>query len=326
MADSRQSRFRAFTLVELLVVIAIIGVLVSLLLPAVQAAREAARRSQCQNNLKQLALATLNYESSNRRLPPGRYGCDGAANLNCSPGEFARAASGFLVMLPFLEQASLFQTIDWANGPWYVPKNAPERNAAAPHNKNLAIVGTPLQMMNCPTDTKLPFVDFKPDQEATGSYAFCSGTRGPSNGTSNGAKYRKNGVDGVFMYLSDDERHGTALKEITDGTGKTIFLGETIDGHAQETRNRWTAAGRYADGLRTTQNPINSVSGLGWQEWSADGYVTVGSFASRHPAGAQFAFGDGHVLFVSEDVAIDIYRAASTRASDDDAGPMLGTP
>ena len=106
-----------FTLVELLVVIAIIGILVALLLPAVQAAREAARRTQCQNNLKQLGLAALNHEGTHKHLPPGRMGCDGAANLNCSPGEWSRAASGFLPMLPFLEEPALYDSIDFDDGP-----------------------------------------------------------------------------------------------------------------------------------------------------------------------------------------------------------------
>ena len=308
----------AFTLVELLVVIAIIGVLVSLLLPAVQAAREAARRSQCQNNLKNICLAALNYEAANNALPPGRYGCDGAAGVSCSPFERSRAASGFLVLLPFIEQQALFASIDFKDGPWKAPNNVCERDdSTTGHGNNQKLIETPLQTMNCPSDMKEPFADFKPTREATGSYAFCSGTKGPTNTTGFVAKYREFGANGVFVYISKDDRHGTALKEITDGTSNTIFLGETVEGHLRETRNRWTAAGRYVDSLRQTEFPINLTVELA-DGYTSNGYETVGTFASRHPGGAQFAYGDGRVQFVSEDIAIGLYWAASTHAGSDD--------
>jgi prepilin-type N-terminal cleavage/methylation domain-containing protein/prepilin-type processing-associated H-X9-DG protein len=320
MAARRSRNHRAsggFTLVELLVVIAIIGVLVALLLPAVQAAREAARRSQCQNNLKNLCLATLNYEVSNGALPPGRYGCDGAAGVSCSLFSWSRAASGFLVVLPYIEQQSLFASIDFSDGPWKTPSNVPERDTPAPgHGRNQSVIETGLQIMDCPSDMKERFVVFKEMKEATGSYAFCSGTKGPTSGTTFSAKYRQFGANGVFVYIANEERHGTKLKEITDGASNTIFLGETVDGHLPETRNRWTAAGRYVDSLRQTENPINSAVGLA-KAFDSAGYQTVGSFASRHPGGAQFAYGDGRVEFVSEDIAIGLYWAASTMAGDE---------
>jgi prepilin-type N-terminal cleavage/methylation domain-containing protein/prepilin-type processing-associated H-X9-DG protein len=314
----------AFTLVELLVVIAIIGVLVALLLPAVQAAREAARRSQCQNNLKQLCLAALNYEGTHKALPPGRYGCDAAAGVNCSPFEWSRAASGFLVLLPFIEQQTLYATIDFKDGPWKTPDNTCERDdGPGAHGNNAKLVATPLQSMNCPSDMKDQFVEFRDRIEATGSYAFCSGTKGASNGTQFNAKYRKNGADGVFVYLEGTKRHGTPLKEIADGTSNTIFLGETVDGHLKETRNRWTAAGRYVDSLRQTEFAMNTTVDF-ISVPVTGGYEAAGTFASRHPGGAQFAYGDGRVQFLSEDIAIDPYRAASTHAGSDDIGGSDG--
>jgi prepilin-type N-terminal cleavage/methylation domain-containing protein/prepilin-type processing-associated H-X9-DG protein len=316
-----------FTLVELLVVIAIIGILVALLLPAIQAARESARRSQCGNNIRQLADAALNYESAYKSLPPGRYGCDGAADLNCSPGAFSRSASGLLTMLPFLEEQALYDSIDFTVGPWNArtPDNSCERDPAAnTHGTNQKLVSTQLTVMNCPSDRKLPYAEWNDKQEATGSYAFCAGTKGPSCATRNTAKYRKPpvgaGLDGAFSYLQGSDRRGIALRLISDGTSKTYFFGETVDGHVRETRNRWTAAGRYVDTFRTTENPINTPVGIGAFEYAGDGYVTTGCFASRHPGGAQFAFGDGRVEFVSEDIAIGIYQAAATRAGADDGG------
>jgi prepilin-type processing-associated H-X9-DG protein len=323
--------------VELLVVIAIIGILVALLLPAIQAAREAARRSTCQNSLRNVVDAALLYENSYKKLPPGRYGCDGNNNQNCTETPvWGRAASGFLPMLPFLEEQPLYDAIDFTVGPWKA--RAPGENPCErdlpdnAHGKNQTLVSTTLQIMNCPTDTKLPFAEWNEKSEATGSYAFCIGTVGPSCGSSFRAKYRKNGADGVFMYVQGDDRHGIPLRLITDGVSKTYFMGETIDGHLKETRNRWTAAGRYVDGLRSTENPMNTPVDFGGFEHSAEGYATTGCFASRHPGGAQFAYGDGHIEFVSEDIAYGLYQAASTRAGDDDisgtgsATPKAGSP
>ena len=316
---SRREPARGFTLVELLVVIAIIGILVSLLLPAIQAAREAARRSQCQNNLRNLVDATLEYEISFKLLPPGRFGCDQFNPPNCTPPAHERAASGFLTMLPFLEEQALYDSIDWTNGPWKTPNDVPERDTPlTPHFKNQPLIETSLSIMNCPTDEKAVFVEFRPVKEATGSYAFNIGTKGPSCASSFKAKYRKNGADGVFMYLQGAEKHGIPLKFISDGTSKSFFFGETVDGHLKETRNRWTAAGRYVDSLRSTENPMNTPASrdLGFYH-DAEGYVTMGCFASRHPGGAHFAYGDGRVEFVGEDIVLEVYQALSTRAKGD---------
>ena len=313
----------AFTLVELLVVIAIIGILVALLLPAIQAAREAARRAQCQNHMRNIVEASLLYEGAYKKLPPGRYGCDGNDNQNCTETPiWGRAASGMLTLLPFIEEQPLYDSIDFTVGPWKArsPDNSCERDPAPnSHGTNQTLVSTQVTIMSCPTDTKQPFAEFNDKSEATGSYAFCSGTLGPSCATSFKSKYRKNkGPDGVFMYIEGAERHGIPLRFLTDGTSKTYFFGETIDGHLKPTRNRWTAAGRYVDGLRTTENPMNTAVGLGGSEYAGDGYPTTGCFASRHPGGAHFAFGDGRVEFVTEDIALPIYRATSTRAGADD--------
>lgn len=208
----------------------------------------------------------------------------------------------------------MFDSIDFTDGPWKQPDNAPPQDNVVPHGGNRLVVGTPLAAMDCPSDMKLPFIEFKPTsdaEEATGSYAFCSGSIGPSSGVDADVKYFNNGV---FLYLYGEERHGKDLREITDGTSHTIFLGETVDGHAQATRNRWTAAARHLDSLRTTDNPMNTVAGTGWSEVDRYGYVTAGAFASRHAGGAQFAFGDGHVEFLVEGIAQPLYEALSTRA------------
>src|SRR3954452_24959568 len=138
-------RLRGFTLIELLVVIAIIAVLISLLLPAVQAAREAARRSQCVNNLKQLALAAANYESSNGCLPPGAYN-------KVDPGTTRRRwdVSVFMHMAPYMEQQALFNGINFSG------------DAFLGANVTVAMVG--VSSLWCPSD---PSIANLPDQAFT---------------------------------------------------------------------------------------------------------------------------------------------------------------
>ncbi len=127
IAVFRSDRRRGFTLVELLVVIAIIGILIGLLLPAVNAAREAGRRSACTNNLKQLVAAMIHYESVNRSFPPGRVGCDaynGAPCLGLS-GSQTSATSGFLLILPQLDNMNLYNSVttQLSNGAVYPAVN-----------------------------------------------------------------------------------------------------------------------------------------------------------------------------------------------------------
>jgi prepilin-type N-terminal cleavage/methylation domain-containing protein len=149
---------RAFTLVELLVVIAIIGVLVALLLPAVQAAREAARRAQCSNNLKQMALAMLNYEDTYKCLPPGRTGCDGATGNQCTgftTGAGTLGWSAFVSTLPFLEQSALSNKIDYAPVPWGV-------TAGWDNASNMEVVSARPKFIVCPSEIAKSHIDNQP--------------------------------------------------------------------------------------------------------------------------------------------------------------------
>lgn len=310
---SARRRAVGFTLVELLVVIAIIGVLVALLLPAVQAAREAARRSQCSNNLKQMALGMLNYEDTYKCLPPGRVGCDGDGSYQCAgnnSGAGTLGWSGFVSALPFLEQSPLFNKIDYTPVPWGVTGGWDNAN-------NMEVVSARPKFIACPSDNSKPFVDNQPSsgkKAATGSYGLCGGHQGPPNGS--GIKHNNTGV---FVY-----RTCFRLADITDGTSSQFLLGETRanDGYVKGVANAcvpnmWTTGSRFMS-LRTTVNPVNQIPATGTLDNT--GAPANAAFGSLHPAGAQFAFCDGHVSMIMNQINFVTYQRLSMRADGEVVG------
>lgn len=318
----RSTARAGFTLVELLVVIAIIGVLVALLLPAVQAAREAARRSQCSNNLKQIALALQNYESAKRMLPPGRLGCDGSgpANLCGTQTDAQRSGmSGFVLLLPYLEGNALFALYDPAVPVW-------PRTSVWWTPNNLQLIAARPGVMICPTDESEPYSEntlIDPGasvyripadaKAAVGSYAFVTGSIGTANAQKpNGEPGEpKFNNTGLFYYAVTHK-----FAQCIDGLSNTMVVGEVIDGHTQNSSNIWTRAARFMDGQRATDNPLNTRPGDPVAS-TQYGLRVNGAFASRHPAGCQFAFGDGRVQFLTETISPDLYMALSTREGDE---------
>jgi len=291
---------RGFTLVELLVVIAIIGVLIALLLPAVQAAREAARRAQCVNNLKQIGLALHNYHDSLKTFPPGRLGLDGVI-----------ATSGFVLLLPFVEEPGLYELGQWDDGGIWNDKDPSWMDAP-----RLQLIAARPEVYVCPSDTADPVLNSAastwgtPIPPATGSYALNQGNIGPP-GTGSNVKYDNTGL---FMY------HGTrSMREIVDGLSQTMLGGEVSDGHLAgncpddgskySNKNAWTRATRLNSCLRTTYNPVNTLPCNG--ERTSTG--VNGAYSSKHPSGANFVFADGHVTFLNENIDQNIYEALSTR-------------
>jgi prepilin-type N-terminal cleavage/methylation domain-containing protein/prepilin-type processing-associated H-X9-DG protein len=297
---------RAFTLIELLVVIAIIAVLISLLLPAVQSAREAARRAQCVNNLKQLALAAANYEGSAGVYPPGLYWCiltgqlAGYVGTNCGPMPH---------LAPYLEQGQVYNSINFQQAIYY--------------NVNLTIHAIGLSTLWCPSDGTISEVQSLSDPDSSGNprgyevspagvfrmaYSSYAGVCGPwfpntwsiagvgSRATHGQIKANELGIFGVCS--------NTRISSITDGTSNTMIFGE--HGHgliaaASQPLWQWWDSGNLGDTLITTMFPLNpqrtvkdgSGNGVG-------GSVFVNSASSLHPGGANFAFVDGSVRFVKD--------------------------
>lgn len=325
----------AFTLVELLVVIAIIGVLVALLLPAVQAAREAARRMQCVNNQKQIALALLNYEDTKSRFPAGRRGTDtgGVTQADCGDGDtlqipdataMDRTGASLLVdVLPYMENQNLYDALQADSQPIWAPNvtwHTAQPGMAEALSQRPDSYACPSDMAG---DSFAEWAHGLPVQQvsvAAGSYAGVMGARRPDDPNA----LKKFCGQGMFFYVRQ-----IRIPEVTDGLSNTMFVGETIDGHmVDETgkainSNIWSNGNRMQSCIRTTRTPLNIPPGI-------DGGVGLalesqaysnGGFASNHPGGANFAFGDGHVEFLNDSIDQESYTLRSCRA--DEGNPFL---
>ena len=308
---TKRPQQQAFTLVELLVVIAIIGVLVALLLPAVQAAREAARRSQCVNNMKQIQQAYNTYHDARKKYPPAMMGCRAYnPNPNSYPNQVCEAGSalnttdkrgysGFVLLLPYLEEQSLYDLFDkrLSSGPWHAD------TAWMSMPGNLKLVGAEVVVYKCPSDP----IPFKTESAgytwgvAEGSYASNGGTLGPKAGVS--PNFVKANNDGTSRQASPIK-----AKEVTDGLSKTIFVGEVWE--RDKRSNAWSAGSRWSSSWRVTESAINTADND--PSTPTDG---AGGFGSYHTGGAHFSFGDGHVNFLPDIIDLKIYQALSTRGA-----------
>lgn len=306
-------RRSGFTLVELLVVIAIIAMLVTLLLPAVQSAREAARRMQCSNNLKNVVLAALNYESANNTLPPARLGPDSTGSAEVAhlrtPTERS-GASGFVLLLPYLEEQALFDGLEVNTKNGIYPAGMFSAFWRTPE-RELLLTQRP-QMFVCPTSdtlekTIVPTFAKWDNPPATGTYAFSGGHRGPFYKQPVNACLTKHHNTGAHLYWNP-----VRLRKILDGTSKTISVGEINEGHTTNSSNIWSYVLRYADCFRVTGTPLNTPAELNGIAVGTNSAKVNGAFGSQHPGGALFSYLDGHVAFIEDNIDIDIYQEMST--------------
>ena len=282
----------AFTLVELLVVIAIIGILIALLLPAIQAAREAARRMSCQNNLRQIGLSAINYLDTKKHLPPPKEG-------NTTTSE---EASTLVVLLPFLEEANRFAGYDHS------------KTVSDPVNRE--ITSKIVDVYMCPSMRLPRAVPELPCGEVLGPGSYMISSR---------SEYKKwTQLDGAFTNPSNDGHYSLSLKHITDGTSKTLFVGENSYGmQAYKWSNCPGSDGQIRWGDQTW---ANGYWFYGWGHMAGEKphlynnssvYTHPESarvFHSDHPGGVQFVMLDGSVQFLRDDCSAEIRSALVTRA------------
>jgi prepilin-type N-terminal cleavage/methylation domain-containing protein/prepilin-type processing-associated H-X9-DG protein len=344
-----------FTLIELLVVIAIIAVLISLLLPAVQSAREAARRAQCTNNLKQIALACHNYESATGTFPMG----NGGNNINGTPGinpssdaapcSYGSMYSAFCYILPYMEQGAGYNAYNFVQPPDMYP-------LAAAAGANVTAGTQTVSAYICPSDQPAPYADPKAYTVAVtqGSYGTSRGrweniyfnwysSSGVATQYGNTCGY--GGGDGMFM-----PEGSVKVSAVTDGTSNTFLIGEMSrfpnenSGTAWMWSNLtaawgdgswWSGSVRITGGAFVLAPPNTPADTTGKffnacfancmypPDWLNNATIPGGpcnslgqwGFRSFHPGGCNFALADGSVRFVKSSVNLSAYRAMGTRST-----------
>jgi prepilin-type N-terminal cleavage/methylation domain-containing protein len=337
-----------FTLVELLVVIAIIGVLVSLLLPAVSAAREAARRTQCANNLKNLGLAMINYHDSNKKFPLGAVcvgtTCPDNGSYSYRDNPPIWSTTWTISILPQLEQQPLFNL-------W---------NSSIGYANQRDVTGTPLSIMKCPSDiTPIVVKDFDSNLGTfdKGNYGlnFGGGSSNENGNSGNkaGPEDKPSWTQQAYGILSKNrgmaslrdttgKPSNVGLNDILDGTSNSVMIGEILTFRANDDcRGCWgKALGAAFSGYTKGDPEVDGAKGIATPNVKAIGIyrdgpphcaesATLGdpdvecsgssgdglggnAMRSKHPGGAQAVYNDGRVQFITNNIDKLIYRAQLT--------------
>lgn len=328
---------RAFTMVELLVTIAILGLLLAILMPGVQSARETARRMKCASNLRQVGLAALYHHEAKKALPPGytqdRINAAGQVwKAGSTSGYSFQGHSVFYFLLPFIEEKGLFDKMDAR-----VPLN---NRSAVPHAKAAAA----LPVVTCPTDV---FPEGNPHQYSSTEWYGVTSYR--ANGGSRPFFATSSTNDGMFMATGSQARKAASappgqpvrLKTVSDGTAKTLLFAESA--HVDDNFNTFTTAGWNSGSTISTWArwyPAGGDNGLGnllcgsfadvnyttpfrhgqpgaptsSSQWFVYQDQRLNAIGSLHRNGANGAFADGSVRFLEDSMAQSVLTLLCTRA------------
>jgi prepilin-type N-terminal cleavage/methylation domain-containing protein len=339
LAQRPVSRQRGFTLIELLVVIAIIAILIALLLPAVQQAREAARRTQCKNNLHNLGLAFHNYHDSANMFPPGY-------NVIIAPPVLDHnTKSAFERILPFIDQAPLFNQIDQSVPMMMGP---PGYNATIQQN-NTNLAASILPIFLCPSSVGDPLGDYLYPAGAFGGgfpaanctfrgartdYCGTSGVRGTYGTLAYAPNPQAGDREGTIRAAGAPGGDASRIRDLLDGTSNTFILGERTGGRKLYWKNK-EATGIPGQTIIEQTNGGSWADSLAFEHWLQgalyDGTGNGGpcsmctnirgnGFHSFHTGGNHFLMADGAVRFISENIAGYTFAGLITRKKGEIAG------
>lgn len=299
----KNSKHKAFTLVELLVVIAIIGILVALLLPAVQSAREAARRMSCQNNVKQISLAAHNYHTTFKTFPASTW---------LLPEEANSALSLHIALLPFIEEGNLKDALQKAPG-------IDEVDAI-----NAALRESEIKIFFCPSAIKGTY-DYTDDGWGVSTYVGISGAG--KNGNVQNLEDSHCGdfyTDGIFYPNSE-----VSFRKITDGSNATLLFGERVyvlrtffAGAFWSGDSNLTPSSRVCSySAKNVRWPIGTPDDIGY--YVKDSNAPAGAskvvlfndlfFGSEHNGIVNFAYADGHVAGINDSIDLELFKSLATR-------------